>query len=96
MIKITYDENSLKVEGHAGYAPLGKDIVCAAISALTTSFINSADLYDCGVQIIDNEHGLISLLFTKHSIELNILLNSYLMAVSGIANQYPEHVEVVF
>ena len=39
MIRITYreaKENVLKLraEGHAGYAPKGQDIVCAAVSTL--------------------------------------------------------------
>lgn len=40
MIKITYNEYPeedlmrLRAEGHAGYAPKGKDIVCAAVSTL--------------------------------------------------------------
>lgn len=39
MIQIRYvetgDSRSLLVEGHAGYAPAGQDIVCAAVSVLT-------------------------------------------------------------
>ena len=36
MIRITYEksENRLTVQGHAGAAEKGKDIVCAAVSAL--------------------------------------------------------------
>lgn len=36
MIELSYSEGafSLRVRGHAGYAPRGQDIVCAAVSAL--------------------------------------------------------------
>ena len=41
MIHITYarhgGEHRLNITGHAGYAPPGQDIVCAAVSALTES-----------------------------------------------------------
>ena len=33
-MKITITENSILVEGHADYADHGKDIVCAAVSAI--------------------------------------------------------------
>ena len=34
MIRATAEPGRLTLEGHAGYAPTGKDIVCAAVSAL--------------------------------------------------------------
>ena len=34
MIRVTAEPGRLTLEGHAGYAPAGKDIVCAAVSAL--------------------------------------------------------------
>ena len=42
---ITEDDKffGFEAEGHAGYARFGKDIVCAAVSALTATFINSVD-----------------------------------------------------
>ena len=30
-------------KGHAGYAAAGKDIVCAAVSALTTTCVNALE-----------------------------------------------------
>ncbi len=47
MIQITYNETSeamiLRAEGHAGFAPKGQDIVCAAVSALMQSLAYSVD-----------------------------------------------------
>lgn len=34
MIRVTAEPGRLTLEGHAGFAPTGKDIVCAAVSAL--------------------------------------------------------------
>ncbi len=34
MIRVTVEPGRLTLEGHADYAPAGKDIVCAAVSAL--------------------------------------------------------------
>lgn len=35
MIRVRAGERRITVSGHAGYAPAGQDIVCAAVSALT-------------------------------------------------------------
>ena len=34
MIRVQFDGAQVTVSGHAGYAPAGRDIVCAAVSAL--------------------------------------------------------------
>lgn len=39
MINIEYDSRHLTITGHAGYDEPGKDIVCAAVSALWYSLI---------------------------------------------------------
>ena len=41
MITVTITENGLTIDGPAGYAEIGKDIVCAAVSSLTQGLIHS-------------------------------------------------------
>lgn len=45
MIEVKYDIDRLRlsVNGHAGYAPNGSDIVCAGVSTLIYTLINSCD-----------------------------------------------------
>ena len=43
MIDITKKDSLITITGHAGYAEPGKDIVCAAVSALTQAFIASIE-----------------------------------------------------
>lgn len=43
MIEIDYDNSRITIKGHAEYANRGKDVVCAAISALTEVFITSVE-----------------------------------------------------
>lgn len=44
MIEITYDgEYGLTIKGHAQYAVRGRDVVCAAISALSFSLANKLE-----------------------------------------------------
>ena len=43
MITVQIRPESLKIRGHAGYAPRGLDIVCAGITALTQTLIHSIE-----------------------------------------------------
>ena len=38
---VTITEHGLTVDGHAGYAEIGNDIICAAVSALTQGLVHS-------------------------------------------------------
>lgn len=57
MINITFDNTpktkEVVIEGHAGYAVTGKDIVCAGVSAIASALMgyaeNYADRYDCDI-----------------------------------------------
>lgn len=57
MIRITYKEfpkegaMRLRSEGHAGYAPKGQDIVCAAVSTLMQALAFSADCSEEGFAV---------------------------------------------
>lgn len=43
MIEVCRYNNGFRVSGHAKYAEPGKDIVCAAVSALLQTFLASAE-----------------------------------------------------
>lgn len=37
MIKVIYEKHSITMSGHAGSAPIGEDLICAAASTLITA-----------------------------------------------------------
>ena len=41
MIVVNVNEEKITLDGHAGYAEPGKDIVCAAVTALTQTMVHS-------------------------------------------------------
>ena len=46
MIQAAFGDNTLTVEGHAGFAPAGQDIVCAAVSALVYALMGTLEQKD--------------------------------------------------
>ncbi len=82
-----------RTEGHAEYAKRGKDIVCAAVSALVMNTMNSihsftSDVFDY------NEHekrGMIDFrIVSEPSPETKVLLKSLLLGLQGIQEEYGE------
>lgn len=89
-----------ELSGHAGYSENGNDIVCAAVSVLTINTINSIenftdDLYECSE---DEQLGCISFqVLEKTSNEANILLNSMILGLESIRDEYgSDYITLVF
>ena len=46
-IRIDVEDMRLEIEGHAGYAPAGQDIICAAVSTLAYTLAQNLALMLC-------------------------------------------------
>lgn len=97
MITIAYGSReppSLSIKGHSGYSTEGTDIVCAAVSALFQTLIDSLDEYtnDFVSARIEPGDGLITWHCTPTA-RGGLLLNSALLGLRNIAEMYPENVE---
>lgn len=88
--------NRWKVIGHAGYAELGKDIVCAAVSALTCT------LEEALIQLTDarvTEYRYASqeepkMLLLNPSAQTDLLLGMFRAGIEGIEAEYPDYVKL--
>ncbi|MCR5692063.1 MAG: ribosomal-processing cysteine protease Prp [Eubacterium sp.] len=84
--------------GHAGAGEYGEDIVCASVSILTINCINSIEEL-CEEEFSldsDEERGMIDFsLNHKPSKESSLLLQSWLMGISAIADQYRDYVTLI-
>lgn len=94
MIVVSVRKDGISVLGHSGYAPNGKDIVCAAVSTLVCTLVNSLDALT-GDKIeyrISDGTGIIR--YGNLSEEGKLLVDSFFIGVSAISEQYPEHVRI--
>ena len=96
MIQITHTDGCITIEGHAGYAPAGQDIVCAAVSALVMTFIASIEgLTTDNIKATGNEQGQIQTIqYRKLSEGAQLLMASFLVGVRMIADNYPANVRI--
>ena len=91
MVRVRFDleKRTLSVQGHAGFDVRGKDIVCAAVSALTQYFANMA----LGLEgrITDREEGRLKVAYTE---KLDYCAKVLLTVLKDIEQQYPGNLKV--
>lgn len=94
MIVVEIDTCGITVDGHAGYAESGKDIVCAAASALVQTLVISLDSFT-NDRITHVQHdGYVRIDYKDLSERGQLLVDSFFIGVCGIANAYPEHLAI--
>ena len=94
MIQISYSPNGVYISGHANYAETGKDIVCAAISALVQVVAAAMDKYtnDDFIAVLTPGHGVIR--HSELSTEGQILRKALILGLEMIADEYPQNVRI--
>ena len=92
--------SGLRVSGHAGAGKKGEDIVCAAVSVLVDSLAPSLrSLLAIEPELLEEREGFSELRIAEKDLEgakagqINLLLSHVLLALDGLAHQYPEYIE---
>ena len=94
MITVTRHSSGVTIEGHAGYAPRGQDVVCAAVSTLVQNLMQSLEdlctdeiSYHLKPGWVEIKHGTLSA-------NAQLLMKSFFIGISMIANDYPDNVKL--
>ncbi len=103
MIKVNIYQRDLHVyrislNGHAGYAEHGEDIVCAAVSMLVINTINSIELFTSELikqRAVNNEQGVLDIEFPKRkqgefNPEAELLIKSMINGLETVKEMYGE------
>lgn len=94
MIKVKIENAGISASGHAGYAPKGYDIVCAAFSVLSLAYERAVTkLTDDDVQIC-LESGSMKAQWRRLSPEGRLLTDAYIEGIKALAENYPEYISV--
>lgn len=94
LIVINRRKDGFIITGHAGYAEPGKDIVCAAVSALTQTFIASVEELTQDKIEYEIEPGNTAIKLWTLSEKAKTLMESFFVGVRMIAEEYPEYVHI--
>ncbi|WP_072525614.1 ribosomal-processing cysteine protease Prp [Clostridium sp. Marseille-P3244] len=107
MIKVTIYKNrrheytGFDVSGHAGYNDSGRDIVCAAVSALVINTVNSVEHFtgDKTSCVTDEDNGEIIFRFEQiPSHDASLLLDSMVLGLEEIedGSEYESYIDIIF
>ena len=94
MIQVIIQPGSIQVTGHAGAGPPGLDLVCAAVSTLVQTFVRSAEeLTDAPLHSDIAPGG--AFVRYKGSPQVQLLADSFFVGAQGVAEAYPQCVQVL-
>lgn len=88
MITVTITNHGLTVDGHAGYAEAGNDIICAAVSALTQGLVHALQALTEDPVTCQISDGHIDIHYRDLSERGTLLIDSFFLAVSDIQLTY--------
>lgn len=91
MIVVSVSTNGITVDGHAGYAKTGNDIICAAVSALTQGLIHSLDALTDDEISYHIANGHVDINYENLSEQGKLLVDSFFIAVSDIQLAYRDN-----
>ena len=94
MIKVSYKKDEIMVEGHAMYADMGKDIVCASASSIVITSLNAIlSIDDASLEVI-NEKGYISATLKSKDKNILIVFNNMINMLKELSSNYPKNIIV--
>lgn len=94
MIAVRVQEDGITVSGHAGFAGVGKDIICAGVTALTQTLIKSLnDLTEDKIEY-EMSPGRADIKYRDLSEAGKLLVDSFFIGICLIADEFPDYVRI--
>ncbi|HJC49107.1 MAG TPA: ribosomal-processing cysteine protease Prp [Candidatus Anaerostipes avistercoris] len=94
MIVVRVREDGVTVSGHAGFAGVGKDIICAGVTSLTQTLIKSMnDLTEDKIEY-EMSLGRADIKYRNLSKEGKLLVDSFFIGICLIASEFPDYLRI--
>lgn len=90
MIVVNVSTTGITVDGHAGYAEIGKDIICAAVSVLAQGLVHSLEALTDDKISYHIANGHVDINYKDLSERGCLLVDSFFIAVSDVQLAYGE------
>ena len=94
MIKVIKKNKVIEISGHAGYDEYGRDIVCASVSSVIMTTVNSImNMDNSSISYIDDGNKIIIEKLKDNDI-VDKLLNTMIFILKDLEEQYKENIKV--
>ena len=94
MIKVIYNNDTVKVSGHARYAEYGKDIVCASVSSVIATIVNCIMNIDKDSITYQDDGKTIIITKINNNEVVNTIFATMIDILKDLENQYKENIKV--
>lgn len=95
-VEITYSSKqieSLQIQGHSLQGPHGKDLVCAAVSAIGIGGLNALDQWDSTAQL-EMKDGFIRIVVNQSNQNVQMILTTLIIQLKTIHEKYPKNIQI--
>ena len=94
MIKVEVTKKNISIHGHAMYDDFGKDIVCAAVSSIITTSVESIAAFDrTAIDAKEVQNGL-DISINKFDDITTKLIATMLNLLNELAKKYPKNIKI--
>ena len=94
MIAVSATDGGITLEGHAGYAQAGKDIVCAGVTALVQTLIASLEELTADQIEYSISPGKADIRYRNLSEAGRLLVGSFFVGLKEIEREFPEYIRL--
>lgn len=94
MIKVIKKNEVIEISGHANYDEFGKDIVCASVSSIVMTTVNSImNIDNSSISYVDDGNKIIIKKLNDNEI-VDKLLNTMIVILKDLEKQYKKNIKV--
>ena len=94
MIKVIKKNEVIEISGHANYDEFGNDIVCASVSSIVMTTVNSIlSIDDSSINYVDDGDKIIIKKLNDNDI-VDKLLNTMILILKDLEKQYKKNIKV--
>lgn len=99
MLKVVILKNNDKYKkinllGHTEYADYGKDIVCSAVSAITTTTVNAILSFNKASITYQKKKDNFVIIINENNEIVDNLINNMINMLKDLSNDYPKNIEI--
>ena len=91
MIKVEVTKKDIQIIGHAMYDDYGKDIVCAAVSGVVTTSVESIAAFNENAIDVKEAKDKLTIVINSHDEITTKLINTMINLLSELSKKYPEY-----
>ena len=88
--------SGFECRGHAGYAQAGSDIVCAAVSVLSTTCVNALESVAGGKPQLIVRDGQMKAVVSEDQMthDAQVILRTFEQGIRDVASSYPKYIHI--